>query len=1842
MKIKILIAALFISVLSWGQISIPNTTPVTENFDSMGTTAAATLPSNWKIGQKTAAPTWATGVTATTQQASSGSPTTGALYNWGATGGTDRALGVMTSSSFGISNSPMAYYRNTNTITLTQLSISYKLERYRVNTAAASVQFYYSTDGSTWTAVTAGDVVAASLPTSSSAYDYTPGLTVNVSFSITGLSLAPSSDIYLRWNLNTTGSNSQGIGIDDVSVTGVFGGSAPVVSGATPTITVGTPFSLTVSATNTPTSYAVASGTLPSGLSLDTTTGIISGTPTSAVTPVTVTITATNGYGTSTAATFTFTVINPVPVVTAASPTGTTGAAFSYTVSATNTPTSYAYTGTLAPGLSFNTTTGAITGTPTTVGSYPISVTATNTYGTSTAATISITIASPVPVVSGASLSGTTGSAFSYTIIATNSPTSYALASGTWPTGLSLNTATGQISGTPTVATTTSVTVTATNASGTSTAATLTFTFTPPVPVVTAATLTATVSSAYSYTVIATNSPTSYTLASGALPSGLSFNTTTGVISGTPTVTGSFSFTITATNAGGTSSAASFSLTVTAAACVVQGFSAGTTPPTGWSFTGISGTYTSLGNYGAASPALSMDTTNDMIVTEVLPAGNGASQLTFWIKGQGITSGSTSTLQVDGFDGTTWNNIEIINSATLISSSSTAITKTYNAASTPALPGNFVRFRFIYQKGLGNLAIDDVNIYCAPIAVVTPTVIGSAEIGTVGASYSYYVNASNFPTSYAIVAGSLPPGLSFNTTTGQISGAPTTAGSYSIDVTATNSGGTSASGTISFVISAYVPGCYSVTFEDGTSKTAYVADNITLNGKLWNLSEALIGGTATASDYGTGNYCVRMRSNFDAATTLIQDKAYGISTISFDYKKYGTDAYTNQLFYVEYSKDGGNSWIYVGSVAPSTSTSANFSASVNQSGPVRVRIRFALGTENNNVRINIDNLSVCDYTNTNEIEVFGNATTILNNSVTVSDSNNTYFSSAYFVGIDAPIVKTFVITNNGTGTLNLSGLSLSSTPYYTISSGLSSSALTAGQSATFSITFSSTATGLKSATVTINNDDADEGTFNFLISTKVYNYTRCTLLPTSYIAQQDFDSNVAYTYTADATNGNTTVAGGTNYGINRTTPSNMFIGTNSFQSKSQLNTITFAPVSTLNYQNIELDFNLGAYAVTTGEGMETSDYVMIAISTDGGVTFSPEVKVTGNSNSIFDINNTLSANSAKYKTSATNPTRFGTLTSSTNTTSGTFKITGLPSVADLRIAFTFLSNNANEVWALDNIAIKGQLPLTTTWDGTIWSPSAPTSSTKAVISGAYNTTTNGSVQACECQITSGYTMDVTANNYLEVQSNLNNAGTLNIASSGSLVQVNDDAVNTGSTNVSRTTTPYNKFDYTYWSTPVSGLTIGGPFSLWRTDYAFSFATANFADYNNDSFDDDNNAWQHVTTGTPMQTAQGYAIMAPTTGTFPATSSVTFSGPVNNGLISTPIVLSQNTGNANDDYNLIGNPYPSAFKADDFITMNTNISGTLYFWTHVTQISTANPGPDVYNFISADYAMYNLSGGTSSTTGSAQPNGYVASGEGFFVEAITPGNVWFNDSMRGKGYSNASFFKTNNAIVGVNAQRDRLWLDMQNPEGMFSQQLIAYFDNTTLGFDRGYDGIVNPTNNFISFYSLVGNENYRIQARPTFDVTDRVPLGYFSATTGTFSIGINNLEGVLIGQNVYLEDTLLNVTHDLKQGPYTFTSNYGTFNSRFVLKYTDTTLTNNTFAANGNQVLTATKNQQLQIKSMEQSIDSITVYDLLGRVIASKTQIQANETTINNLPTQQVLIVKIQLENGQVVSKKFSI
>jgi hypothetical protein len=154
---------------------------------------------------------------------------------------------------------------------------------------------------------------------------------------------------------------------------------------------VGIPLSVQIIATNA-SSYSATF--LPAGLSVNTATGLISGTPT-AVSQGLATLSAIGPSG-SDSLSCTYTITNGAPVITGPSSiTGTVGIAFSAQITATNNPTSYAISGSIPPGLSLNHTTGLISGVPTGSGSGTLIISASNVTGGGTA-TIPFTISPPL------------------------------------------------------------------------------------------------------------------------------------------------------------------------------------------------------------------------------------------------------------------------------------------------------------------------------------------------------------------------------------------------------------------------------------------------------------------------------------------------------------------------------------------------------------------------------------------------------------------------------------------------------------------------------------------------------------------------------------------------------------------------------------------------------------------------------------------------------------------------------------------------------------------------------------------------------------------------------------------------------------------------------------------------------------------------------------------------------------------------------------------------------------------------------------------------------------------------------------------------------------------------------------------------------------------------------------------------------------------------------------------------------------------------------------------------------------------------------------------------------
>ncbi|WP_284653396.1 fibronectin type III domain-containing protein [Flavobacterium terrisoli] len=541
----------------------------------------------------------------------------------------------------------------------------------------------------------------------------------------------------------------------------------------------------------------------------------------------------------------------------------------------------------------------------------------------------------------------------------------------------------------------------------------------------------------------------------------------------------------------------------------------------------------------------------------------------------------------------------------------------------------------------------------------------------------------------------------------------------------------------------------------------------------------------------------------------------------------------------------------------------------------------------------------------------------------------------------------------------------------------------------------------------------------------------------------------------------------------------------------------------------------------------------------------------------------------------------------------------------------------------------------TTWNGSSWNNGLPSSSIKVIFAGNYSST--ASIDACSVEVQSG-TVNFNSGHTLTVQNDVRViGGSLTFQNNASLVQVNTTLnsvpiTNTGNITYKRTSTPIKIYDYIYWSSPVSGQTLLNFSPNSPLFFYFDSAAGN---------------WAYANTSTPMVAGKGYLVRTPEVAPFnevtPNVYAGSFVGVPHTGNISIPVV-----GGANQ-FNLFGNPYPSALSANAFLSDANNvplIDATIYLWTHNTPITAGN-------YTTNDYALYNYAGGVGTGSSSVNsglnnsiPNGKIASGQGFFVKGLSSGNLSFKNSMRLAG-NNDQFFRMSNPPANMTSsfddlERHRFWLDISNADGGFKQMLIAYIQNATnTGLDRGFDGEMVDVGNAVTFYVLQEDKKLSIQGRALpFNENDVIPIGYKSIEASTYQIKLSNFDGLFESQKVYIEDTLLNMVHDLTQGDYTFVTEAGTFDSRFNIIFTNNALGIENPVLTANQIVIYKNNDNnFVISTGDFVMESVKVFDIRGRLLIERKDINATQTTVSGGLANEVLLIQITTTDGVTVTKK---
>ena len=723
------------------------------------------------------------------------------------------------------------------------------------------------------------------------------GLKFNAATSTTPATISgtPATGTAGTYPVTISAANSSGSTATLALTITVTTATAPTItSGPSANFTLNQAGATAITTTGSPTPKITETGTLPAGLTFTDNgngTALLQGTATSTGT-TNITITASNGISPDATQAFTV-IVGGAPAFTSASTaTASTGSAFSFTVTTSGSPAPSLGFANLPPGVTFTDNhngTGTLSGTPTTAGTYAVALSAANAYGTAQQ-TLTITVQQPPAITSVGSATFTVGTAGSFSVTTTGSPTAKITESGSLPSGVTLTdngNGTATVAGTPAAGTNASYPITITAANGLGSNATQSFTLTvnaaPTAPAITSSSSTAfTVGTAGSFSVTTTGSPTAKITASGSLPSGVTLTDNgngTATLAGTPAAgtNASYPITITAANGLGSNAAQSFTLTVNPAnAAPVITSASGTTFAAG-----SAGTFpvTTTGIPAAAlsatsSPALPSGVTfkdngnGTATLAGTPPAG---SQGTYTVT---ITAKNATGTATQAFVLTVNSGLAITSAATATATSGKAFSFTMTTTGTPApaltragtLPPG-ITFTAnangtatlsgtptAAAKGPYPLTITARNSsgtasQAFTLTVSNPPAFSSAAAvtETAGTAFTFTVASTGYPTA-ALKAGALPSGVSFSDNgngTGSLSGTTAvTAGTYSVPVTATNSGGT-ASQTITLTVKA--AGTVPVpTFTSAAAATA-------ATGKAFSFTVATVGSPTSYTTNVTGS-----------------------------------------------------------------------------------------------------------------------------------------------------------------------------------------------------------------------------------------------------------------------------------------------------------------------------------------------------------------------------------------------------------------------------------------------------------------------------------------------------------------------------------------------------------------------------------------------------------------------------------------------------------------------------------------------------------------------------------------------------------------------------------------------------------------------------------------------------------------------------------------------------------------------------------------------------------------------------------------------------------------------------
>lgn len=673
-------------------------------------------------------------------------------------------------------------------------------------------------------------------------------------------------------------------------------------------------------------------------------------------------------------------------------------------------------------------------------------------------------------------------------------------------------------------------------------------------------------------------------------------------------------------------------------------------------------------------------------------------------------------------------------------------------------------------------------------------------------------------------------------------------------------------------------------------------------------------------------------------------------------------------------------------------------------------------------------------------------------------------------------------------------------------------------------------------------------------------------------------------------------------------------------------TLEFGEPDVSNQQEVSIYFEVAAFGTNNSNtGVNNSDYVILSLWDEANNSWSEQIRLNG-------ANNGTRRRYGYGGSSYTKTTITPSVQQISNGNSGNYgkieqKIPAsfIPASGKLKFRIKAKTGNNNGLWLIDNVQVKAGNAIAKVWNGSSWPDGKPGEREKALFDGNYDFSgsQNVDLKICECEVNDGKNLTIPNGRTLTVRNKVINHGDGNnfvVKDGGNLIQIENAAANTGDIKVEKNFnfSPERK-QYNYVTSPV----VSSTYFMRTSIYNPNPPSLQKYDTASDHFYESMGAYIP---------GLAYAVKEPESGN----DTGKFIGKPFNG------VLNYSLNTSGNRYNLIGNPYPSNL---DILLLyyfnNTKLeNGNFYFWDNRNNTEFIQQGS---GYSGVQYAMYNAVSDTGNPAPTNDqpgieriPDRFVKVGTGFIIQASEIGGTLdFNNSYRtsegdigffGKGFT-------------PETQPNRYWLSMDTPGGMRVTNAVVYFEGGNDAF------AIDDTETFLGsddLFTFADEKALAIQGKASFQINDKVPLGYKAFKEGTHIISVFKTEGIFAeAQNIYLVDKLLNKTVNLSAKPYKFLTRAGQYNDRFEIIYKNkNTISTAQGAVEPHLISVTRQSEDLLIMSKGDKLSEVIVYNLLGRPVFTYKNLNTEELRIPAAEySKQILIVNVVTQSGRTVSQK---